>query len=53
MSFGNVSSTRDGERLFRQAIHYLRQASNFPGYSLPEHLQRRVYPFLDHDLDWL
>jgi hypothetical protein len=42
MSLGNVSSTRDGERLFRQAVLYLRQASDIPGYPLPAHLQRHV-----------
>ncbi|KIW07629.1 uncharacterized protein PV09_01575 [Verruconis gallopava] len=40
MSLGNVSSPRDGEALFTQAIYYLRQASRIPGYPLPAHLQK-------------
>jgi hypothetical protein len=45
MSLGNASSLRDGERLFRLAILYLRQASNIPGFLLPAHFQRYAFSF--------
>ena len=35
MSLGNVTYTRVNEDYFRQAIYYLRRASNTPGYPLP------------------
>ena len=40
MSLGNVSYSRINEDYFRQALHYLRQASNVAGYPLPAHLRR-------------
>ena len=42
MSFGNVSSARVGEGLFRQTVYYLRQAADMQ--TLPAHLQRYVPP---------
>jgi hypothetical protein len=40
MSLGNVSYSPANERLFRQALIYLRRASQIPGYSLTPYLQR-------------
>lgn len=39
MSLGNVSSPRMNGQYFRQALAYLRTASELPGYALPLHLQ--------------
>jgi hypothetical protein len=41
MSLGNVSYARVNEDYFRQAIHFLRRASDTPGFPLPSHLQRQ------------
>jgi hypothetical protein len=46
MSLGNVSYSRVNEDYFRQAIYFLRRASDTPGFPLPAHLQRQVLPFL-------
>ncbi|KAK7180745.1 hypothetical protein PSPO01_13187 [Paraphaeosphaeria sporulosa] len=39
MSLGNVSSPKVNGQYFRQALEYLRSASELPGYALPLHLQ--------------
>jgi hypothetical protein len=38
MSLGNVTSSRINDRYYRQAMAYLREASQIPGYCLPAHL---------------
>jgi hypothetical protein len=38
MSLGNVTSSRINDRYYRQAMAYLREASQMPGYQLPAHL---------------
>lgn len=40
MSLGNVTATPGDERLFAQAIRYLRQAEEVPGYTLSIYLQQ-------------
>ncbi|KAF8856949.1 hypothetical protein BDZ45DRAFT_691292 [Acephala macrosclerotiorum] len=40
MSLGNVTATPGDERLFAQAIRYLRRAEETPGYSLSIYLQQ-------------
>lgn len=40
MSLGNVSYSRMNEDYFRQAIDYLRMASDTAGFPLPSHLQK-------------
>jgi hypothetical protein len=40
MSLGNVSYARTNTDYFKQAIMYLRRASDIPGFPLPAHLQR-------------
>ncbi|KAF9736125.1 hypothetical protein PMIN01_06040 [Paraphaeosphaeria minitans] len=39
MSLGNVASPKGNGQYFRQALEYLRSASELPGYALPLHLQ--------------
>jgi hypothetical protein len=40
MSLGNVTAPGADERLFTQAIRYLRQAEDLPGYTLSVYLQQ-------------
>ena len=42
MSLGNVSYSYDNERYFRQALVYLRRASQLPNYNLSPYLQKYV-----------
>jgi hypothetical protein len=43
MSLGNVSSTRVNGEHFRDALGYLRRATETPNYELPIHLQQYVF----------
>ncbi|KAI9813062.1 MAG: hypothetical protein M1827_004282 [Pycnora praestabilis] len=40
MSLGNVSYQNTNEQYFRQALQYLRRASDIPGYTLSQYLQQ-------------
>jgi hypothetical protein len=44
MSLGNVSYSYVNERYFRQALVYLRRASQLPGYTLSQYLQQYAPP---------
>jgi hypothetical protein len=46
MSLGNVSYSYVNERYFRQALIYLRRASQLPNYTLSPYLQQCVPPLL-------
>jgi hypothetical protein len=43
MSLGNVSYSYINEQYFRQALLYLRRASELSGYTLSPYLQKYVY----------
>ena len=53
MSLGNVSYSCVNERYFRQALIYLRRASQLPGYSLSPYLQKCVLSFSYSHLAYL